>query len=104
MPPVDLNGNTCPPGAAVHDSHIQGLSRKVILTDLNSSLPADFYHSPAIYQLERRSLFSKRWFLVSHKARHRDVGDFVQYEMAGFNFVVVKNKEGNLVGFHNVCR
>jgi phenylpropionate dioxygenase-like ring-hydroxylating dioxygenase large terminal subunit len=83
---------------------MQDLSSKVIPTDLNSSLPAGFYHSQAIYQLERRAIFSKRWFLVSHKARHRHVGDFVQYEMAGFNFVVVKNKEGSLVGFHNICR
>ncbi|KAK5274039.1 hypothetical protein LTR99_000705 [Exophiala xenobiotica] len=104
MPTAALSGNACTSGSGVHESHMQGLSSKVITTDLNSSLPAGFYHSQAVYQLERRAIFSKRWFLVSHKARHRHVGDFVQYEMAGFNFVVVKNKEGKLVGFHNICR
>ncbi|KAI1610474.1 Rieske domain-containing protein [Exophiala viscosa] len=102
MSDVHLNGNTLVAG--VHENHVRGLSTKAISTDLNSTLPAEFYHSQAIYQLERRAIFSTRWFLVSHKARYRDVGDFVQYEMAGFNFVVVKNKEGSIIGFHNVCR
>ena len=97
-----LNGNTLIAG--VHENHVRGLSTKVISTDLNSSLPAEFYHSQAIYQLERRAIFSKRWFLVSHKARYSNVGDFVQYEMAGFNFVMVKSKDRSIVGFHNVCR
>ena len=88
----------------VHELHIEGLSKKVIATDIHASLPDEFYHSPAIFQLERRAIFSRRWFLVSHRARYHNVGDFVQYEMAGFNFVVVKNKEEKIVGFHNICR
>lgn len=92
------------PVSGIHEVHVQRLSLKSISTDLKVSLPAAFYHSQSIYQLERRAIFSKRWFLVSHKARYRNTGDFVQYEMAGFNFVVVKNKEGTLVGFHNICR
>ena len=95
---------TSAPADIVHQLHLQGLSTKSISTDLEHSLPNDFYHSPTIYQLERRAIFSKRWFLVSHKARYRNVGDYVQYEMAGFNFVVVKNKAGAIVGFHNICR
>lgn len=102
MPAVIIDGAA--PVSGVHQVHIEALAKKSISTDLNTSLPADFYHSPAIYQLERRAIFSKRWFLVSHKARYRNVGDYVQYEMAGFNFVVVKNKDGALVGFHNTCR
>ncbi|KAK4938765.1 hypothetical protein LTR10_020868 [Elasticomyces elasticus] len=102
MSEADPNEDTPVPG--VHEKHVHGLSRKIISTDLSSSLPAEFYHSESIYQLERRAIFSKRWSLVSHKARYSHVGDFVQYEMAGFNFVVVKNKEGSIVGFHNICR
>jgi phenylpropionate dioxygenase-like ring-hydroxylating dioxygenase large terminal subunit len=92
------------PANVVHKLHLNGLSKKSISSDLGCSLPDEFYHSPTIHQLERRAIFSKRWFLVSHKARYRNVGDYVQYEMAGFNFVVVKNKAGDLVGFHNICR
>lgn len=62
------------------------------------------YYSPQVYDLERRAIFSKHWILVSHKARYREPGDFVQYEMAGFNFIVVKNKDHEIVAFHNICR
>lgn len=88
----------------VHQLHIDGLSQKVISTEVQASLPDEFYHSPAIYQLERRAIFSRQWFLVSHKARYANVGDYVQYEMAGFNFVIVKTKDHSIVGFHNICR
>ena len=67
-------------------------------------MPSKMYFLPEIYQLERRAIFSKHWFLVSHKARYRKTGDFVQYEMAGFNFIIVRNKEEEIVGFHNICR
>lgn len=96
--------NNHDPVSEIHEVMVQRLSIKSISTDLNISVPAAFYHSHSIYQLEKRAIFSRRWFLVSHKARYRNTGDFVQYEMAGFNFVVVKNKEGDLVGFHNICR
>ncbi|KIW30024.1 uncharacterized protein PV07_05803 [Cladophialophora immunda] len=92
------------PAYDLHEDHSRRLAAKSISNELRSSLPAEFYRSPAIYQLERRAIFSKRWFLVSHKARNRNVGDYVQYEMAEYNFFLVKNKSGDIVGFHNVCR
>ncbi|KIW91672.1 uncharacterized protein Z519_07640 [Cladophialophora bantiana CBS 173.52] len=98
------DGTRSAPAAVVHQLHLKGLSEKTISTDVGCSLPDGFYHLPAIYHLERRAIFSKRWILVSHKARYCNVGDYVQYDMAGFNFVVVKNKEGDIVGFHNICR
>lgn len=88
----------------VHEKHLEGLSHKLLSTDLHSSLPGEFYCSSQIYQLERRAIFSRRWFLVSHKARYRKSGDYVQYEMGGYNFVVVKNKAERIVSFHNICR
>lgn len=88
----------------VHDVHMRGLSEKHIEKDIGSSMSSRMYVAPEVYELERRVIFSKRWFLVSHKARYRNVGDFVLYEMAGFSFVVVRNKEQRLVRFHNICR
>ncbi len=102
MPGPVTNGTS--PADVVHKLHAEGLSKKSISIDLEASLPDEFYYSTSIYQLERRAIFSKRWFLVSHKARYRNAGDYVQYEMAGFNFVIVKNKQGEIVGFHNICR
>ena len=88
----------------VHDVHMAGLSKKHVSKDVSSSMPAKMYHTLEVYQLEQRAIFSKRWFLVSHKSRYKEVGDFVSYEMAGFSFVVLKNKDKKIIGFHNACR
>ena len=96
---LELDFNT-----RLHDAHLTGLSEKSISREIGSSMPSKMYFLPEIYQLERRAIFSKHWFLLSHQSRYTRTGDFVQYEMAGFNFVVVRNKEGEINGFHNICR
>jgi phenylpropionate dioxygenase-like ring-hydroxylating dioxygenase large terminal subunit len=90
--------------ARLHQAHSLGLSKKTISKEIGISIPSKLYYLPEIYELERRAIFSKHWFLVSHQARYKNIGDYVQYEMAGFNFVVVRNKQNKVVGFHNICR
>ena len=90
--------------AKIHEAHVKGLSKKTVSKVQKTSMHSSMYHSPQVYDLERRAVFSKQWMLISHKARYRETGDFVQYEMAGFNFVVVMNKEQRIVAFHNICR
>jgi phenylpropionate dioxygenase-like ring-hydroxylating dioxygenase large terminal subunit len=88
----------------IHETHAASLANKIVSVELQETLPAQYYHSPDVYELERRAIFSRRWVLMSHMSRYKEVGDFVQYEMAGFNFVVLKNKLGKIVAFHNICR
>lgn len=68
------------------------------------ALPSSWYHSEEIYQLERRAIFSKKWILVTHQLRFPQEGNWVRFEEAGFQFLLVKNKQGEIKGFHNVCR
>jgi hypothetical protein len=102
MAPSSLSGDAVE--TAEQFMHSLGLSKKDTSANAKGSLPSTFYHSRKIYELERRAIFSKRWFLVSHCTRYKNVGDFVQYEMAGFNFVVLRNRSSDIIGFHNVCR
>jgi phenylpropionate dioxygenase-like ring-hydroxylating dioxygenase large terminal subunit len=57
-----------------------------------------------MYQLERRAIFSKTWILISHKSQFTDVGKYVRYEMAGYPFMIVRDRQGNINAFLNVCR
>lgn len=68
------------------------------------ALPASWYHSSAMYELERRAIYSKKWILVSHQARVRNPGDFVRITEAGFTFLLVKDRQGHIRAHHNVCR
>ncbi|KAI5455641.1 Rieske [2Fe-2S] iron-sulfur domain-containing protein [Mariannaea sp. PMI_226] len=68
------------------------------------ALPASWYTSEEMYDLERRSIFSKKWLLTTHKSRLPGTGDWVRYDTAGFDFILVRDREGKINGFHNVCR
>ncbi|KAL4963418.1 aromatic ring-hydroxylating oxygenase subunit alpha [Aspergillus stella-maris] len=68
------------------------------------ALPASWYHSQPLYDLERRAIFSRKWLLVTHKSRFAKPGDFLRYEEAGFPFFLCLDRNGTLRGFHNVCR
>ncbi|KPM36567.1 hypothetical protein AK830_g9985 [Neonectria ditissima] len=68
------------------------------------ALPASWYRSEAMYELERRSIFSKHWMVVSHKARFVNDGDYVQITEAGFSFFLIRDRQGNVRAHHNVCR
>lgn len=73
-------------------------------SEAKRALPATWYHSPAMYDLERRAIFSKRWILITHKLRFQNAGDYVAFNQAGFPFFLVMDREGNINGFHNICR
>ncbi len=68
------------------------------------ALPASWYTSPEMYQLERRAIFSRKWLLITHKLRLTKPGDWLRYDVAGFQFVLCRDRENNINGFHNVCR
>jgi phenylpropionate dioxygenase-like ring-hydroxylating dioxygenase large terminal subunit len=69
-----------------------------------TTLPSSWYHSAPLYELERRAIFSKKWLQITHQNRFAKGGDYAQYEMAGYPLFIIKNREGELVAFHNVCR
>ena len=67
-------------------------------------LPASWYRSPELYQLERRAIFSKRWILVTHKLRLQVTGNYLRITEAGFPFFLIVDRKGQIRAFHNICR
>ncbi|CEJ93543.1 hypothetical protein VHEMI09125 [[Torrubiella] hemipterigena] len=68
------------------------------------ALPANWYTSPAMLELERRAIFSKKWILITHKLRFPEVGSYVKITEAGYSFFLIKDRNGEIRGHHNVCR
>lgn len=71
---------------------------------LEGNFPTSWYTEPLFYDFELRGIFSKHWLLTTHRLRLPDVGSYLRFELANFDFILVKNKEGNIQAFHNVCR
>ncbi|RYN29084.1 hypothetical protein AA0113_g5769 [Alternaria arborescens] len=68
------------------------------------ALPANWYTSEEMYQLERRAIFTRRWLILTHKSRLANPGDFLRYNVANYDIVVSKDRSGEINTFHNVCR
>ncbi|PIG82808.1 hypothetical protein AARAC_003109 [Aspergillus arachidicola] len=68
------------------------------------ALPASWYTSPDMYELERRAIFSKKWMLITHEVRFPNSGDWVRFEIAGYEYLISKDRKGEFHAFHNTCR
>lgn len=68
------------------------------------ALPSGWYTSHEMYELERRAIFSRRWQLITHKIRIPNAGDWLNFEVAGFNFIIARDRKGSINAFHNICR
>ncbi len=68
------------------------------------TLPAAQYRDPALYQIERREIFARGWLLLAHESQLPRPGSYVALHVAGFPLLVVRDEQGQIRCFHNVCR
>lgn len=83
--PVDLDALTAPLGTA-------------------RSLPPSWYLDPAVFEAERDRVFAHGWLPVCHASDVHDPGDFATLTFAGEPIVVVRQRDGSIAAFANVCR
>ncbi len=68
------------------------------------TLPSHLYTDPAALAGERQRIFSRTWQLVARRDQLANPGDYVTTEVAGEPLLLVRDGEGKLRGFFNVCR
>jgi choline monooxygenase len=68
------------------------------------TLPASLYHDPAVFERERREIFAREWLLFGRGDQLPNPGDFLAATIIGYPVIVVRQADGTLRGFHNVCR
>lgn len=72
--------------------------------NLSKTLIPDAYTSEAFYDLEQEKVFATSWVYVACLSDFKNPGDSVVANVAGQSVVIVKNNQGELNAFHNVCR
>ena len=72
-------------------------------TAIAKGLPGRAYGA-GFYELERRELFPKLWCVVGFVSDLPNPGDVVPAELAGFPLILVRSDDGEIRGFHNICR
>jgi choline monooxygenase len=66
--------------------------------------PGDVYFSEEIQQREIEAIFMKEWLIAGRAEEVEKPGDYFTMRVADEPVVVVKEKDGNIQAFANVCR
>ncbi|RDW83854.1 putative iron-sulfur cluster-binding protein [Aspergillus mulundensis] len=67
-------------------------------------LPIDWLTSPALFELEKRAIFSKKWLPLALTPLFTKPGTYITSTPAGIPLFLIRSKDGQIRAFHNVCR
>lgn len=68
------------------------------------TVPSSWYTHPGFLAIDNRHIFSKTWQYVGHLSQVENAGEFLTTTVAENPVIVVRDKQGVLRAFFNVCR
>ena len=68
------------------------------------TLPAPFYLSKEVHDLDIAEIFSKHWIYVAVEPDIAEPGDYIKVEIGHNSVIIVRDDDMNVKAFHNVCR
>ena len=74
------------------------------LAGLEPSLPSSWYRAPEVLAIEKERIFCREWMCVARAEELAGPGAFRIVDVLGESLIVVRNREGELRAFYNVCR
>ncbi len=69
-----------------------------------TGLPGRMYTDPAVFEAEKKKIFRPNWMAIMHQSSIPNPGDYRVVEVLGESFVFVRGEDGEIRGFHNICR
>jgi glycine betaine catabolism A len=73
-------------------------------SSLISTLPGSAYTDPAIFEQEQQAIFSTRWLCAARCDDIAEPGQFLVVQAARESILIVRQRDGGLRAFLNVCR
>lgn len=67
-------------------------------------LPGRAYYDPAVWDLERQTVFRKGWFAAAYASELPEEGDVLPITVASWELLFVRGQDGRIRCFHNICR
>ena len=68
------------------------------------SLPQPFYNDNELFQIDMQEIFQKAWLFIGLTCEVPATGNFITVQIGRNPIVVVRDRQGALHAFHNVCR
>jgi phenylpropionate dioxygenase-like ring-hydroxylating dioxygenase large terminal subunit len=69
-----------------------------------TTLPAWTYNNAEFLALEKEAIFMRTWQIVGHVSELKRPGDYLRFDLLGESAIVLRDHDGKLRAFHNVCR
>src|SRR5437764_8136983 len=71
---------------------------------IHPGLPGRDYHAQDVWELEKERIFSRNWFCVGREEQVTGPGEYLVQALAGESVIVIRDKDGAIRAFANVCR
>ena len=68
------------------------------------SLEGKYYTDPAVFEVESKGLLTRTWQFAGHVSAIAKPGDYFTFEMAGESLFCIRDRDGNIGCFYNVCQ
>ena len=68
------------------------------------SLRKEAYVDPGWFRVDQAEVIAKTWQWVCHIEKLRDAGSYVTVDIAGHPIAIVRDRDGTLRAFYNVCK
>lgn len=66
-------------------------------------IPAERYTSPEFFRAENEKMWPRVWQFAAREEDLPEPGDHVVYDNVGRSFILVRQQDGSVRAFHNVC-
>jgi len=98
------------PGTSVRDLALADTNKvpEFLYTDEYENLgsdpiPASRYTDPAFFDQEKRKMWPRVWQFAAREEELPEPGDHVVYENVGKSFIIMRQEDGSVRAFGNVC-
>lgn len=68
------------------------------------ALPGAFFTDEALYQAELDAIFARHWLFLASEPELPEAGDYRTYQIGPYPIFVLRQDDGSIAAFHNVCR
>ncbi len=87
------------PGTA--ERHLRAL---VAMRQNGCGLPRAFYHDEVLYHAEIERIWRRHWLFAGHTCQIPQPGDYFTFALGTDSVIVMRDDDGAIRPFHNVCR
>ena len=68
------------------------------------TIPARYYLDAEVFEREKQAIFYRSWYYAGHQSQLAEPGCYFTVQICEQNIIVVRDKDGSLRGYYNVCQ